>query len=194
MSEVGSGGESYTKDILQTPHGWRLQYLWWRVRSLDSASVEWYFICFYYVRSYKWWVILSRQFQSDIFVSWLTGLESIWWIVCFEWSCPLGSKRWYDSTIPTRHDLLEEADSSALDVVQLSSLNTLEQFDDRADCINAITASLIIWSDNGGPDFDDTLKFKDDPGQAQVAGASSVLDPETFLDSLNVKAAQAQFS
>ena len=47
---------------------------------------------------------------------------------------------------------------------------------------------------NGEPDHDSILKFKDDPGRAQVAAVSSVLDPEVFLDSLNVQAAKAQFS
>ena len=52
----------------------------------------------------------------------------------------------------------------------------------------------ITGSVNGEPGFDDTLKSKDDPGWVEVAEVSLVLDPEIFLESLNVKAAQAQFA
>ena len=51
-------------------------------------------------------------------------------------------------TIPTRHDLLEEADISALDAARPSSRSAIEYFDDKDDCIDAIIASSIIGSVN----------------------------------------------
>ena len=46
------------------------------------------------------------------------------------------------------HDLLEEADISALDAARPDSLNAVEQFDDDANRINTIVASSIIGSVN----------------------------------------------
>ena len=97
-------------------------------------------------------------------------------------------------TVTTRHGLLEESDIAALEAEQPDSPTAVEQFNDESTRIDAFIASSIIDLLNREPEHDSILKFKDDLGRAQVVGVSSVLDPEVFLDSLNVRAVKSQFS
>ena len=82
---------------------------------------------------------------------------------------------------------MEEADIAALKAEQPNSPTVVEKINNESARIDAV-GFLHHWR------IDSILKFKDDPGQAQVAALSSVLDPKVFLDSLNVQAVKAQFS
>ena len=97
------------------------------------------------------------------------------------------------SSIPPRHDLLEAADISALTSARPSSPTAVDFFDDEVARIDAVIASSVIDKISDEPDHEDIIKFSDDPGRAQVANVSTVLDPAIFLESLNAKAAEDQF-
>ena len=97
------------------------------------------------------------------------------------------------STLPPRHDLLEDADISALASARPSSPTTVDFFDDEEARIDAVIASSAIAAISNKPDHEDILKFSDNPGRVEVASVSTVLDPAIFLELLNAKAAEAQF-
>jgi len=104
--------------------------------------------------------------------------------------------------LPRKFDLLEDDDfddagvsavHSKREMERPSSPTVLEDFANEEEQIDAMIASSIIHLP-GEPDADEQLRFKDDFGRAEVIAVSSVLDPDTFLDSLNMRAAQSQFA